>query len=76
MAKTAVDMAVDFLDAKPVKSGEYKIILDGMVSAGLLSSVSSIFSARAVQKNLSSDQQRLQQMHHEEFPLFSLTKEF
>ncbi len=53
MVKTAVDMALDFLDAKPVKSGEYKIILDGMVSAGLLSSVSSIFSARAVQKNLS-----------------------
>ncbi|MCK5758640.1 MAG: TldD/PmbA family protein [Clostridiales bacterium] len=53
MAKTAVDMALDFLDAKPVKSGDYKIILDGMVSADLLSSVSSIFSARAVQKNLS-----------------------
>lgn len=53
MAKTAVNMALDFLDAKPVKSGDYKIILDGMVSADLLATVSSIFSARAVQKNLS-----------------------
>jgi len=53
MAKKAVDMALDFLTAKPIKSGEYKIILDGMVSADLLSAVSSIFSARSVQKNLS-----------------------
>ena len=53
MAGKAVGMALDFLDAKPVKSGSYEIVLDGMVSAGLLSAVSGIFSARTVQKNLS-----------------------
>ena len=53
LAKNAVKRAVDLLDAKPVKSGEYEVILDGMSSAGLLGAVSSIFSARAVHKNLS-----------------------
>lgn len=53
IAGKAVGMAIDFLDAKPVKSGSYEILIDGMVSANLLASVSGIFSARAVQKNLS-----------------------
>lgn len=53
MADKAVGMALDLLDAKPIPSGEYKIVLDGMVSANLLGAVSSIFSARSVQKNLS-----------------------
>jgi len=53
LAGKAVKKALDFLDAKPVESGEYEIILDGMASAGLLGAVSSIFSARAVHKNLS-----------------------
>jgi len=53
MVQKAVGMALDFLDAKPVKSGKYQIILDGMESADILSAVSSIFSARSVQKGLS-----------------------
>lgn len=53
MAAKAVGMAIDFLDAKPVKSGNYRIVLDGMESADMLSAVSSIFSARSVQKGLS-----------------------
>ncbi len=53
IAEKAVGMALDLLDAKPIESGDYKIILDGMVSANLLSAVSSIFSARSIQKNLS-----------------------
>lgn len=53
IADNAVKMALDFLNASPVKSGKYEIIIDGMVGADMLSSVSSIFSARAVQKNLS-----------------------
>ncbi|MBN1624443.1 MAG: TldD/PmbA family protein [Clostridia bacterium] len=53
LAKKAVKNAIDLLDAKPVESGEYEIVLDGMASAGLLGAVSSIFSARAVHKNLS-----------------------
>lgn len=53
MAEKAVGMALDLLDAKPVESGDYKIVLDGMVSADLLGAVSSIFSARSVQKGLS-----------------------
>ena len=53
LAEKAVKSAIDLLDAKPVESGEYEIVLDGMASAGLLGAVSSIFSARAVHKNLS-----------------------
>ncbi len=53
LAGNAARMALDFLDASPVKSGEYEILLDGMVSSDLLASISSIFSARSVQKNLS-----------------------
>ncbi len=53
LAEKAVKSAIDLLDAKPVKSGEYEVVLDGMASAGLLGAVSSIFSARAVHKNLS-----------------------
>lgn len=53
LSRNAARMALDFLDASPVKSGEYEILLDSLVSADLLASISSIFSARAVQKNLS-----------------------
>lgn len=53
LAEESVKMALDFLDAKPVASDEYKIIMDGMVFADMLGAVSSIFSARSVQKNLS-----------------------
>ncbi|MFO7612193.1 MAG: TldD/PmbA family protein [Clostridia bacterium] len=53
LSGNSVGMALDFLKAAPVKSGDYEIILDGMVSADLLSSITSIFSARSVQKGLS-----------------------
>ncbi|MDX1359180.1 MAG: TldD/PmbA family protein [Clostridia bacterium] len=53
LAKESVTMAIDFLSAKSIASGDYKIILDGMVFADMLGAVSNIFSARAVQKNLS-----------------------
>ncbi|AFS77756.1 TldD/PmbA family protein [Gottschalkia acidurici 9a] len=53
LAKGAVDEAVSMLGAKPVKSGQYEIILRNDISANILEAFSSIFSAEAVQKDLS-----------------------
>lgn len=53
LVNNATKRAIDFLDASPVKSGEYEILIDGLVASDLLASISSIFSARSVQKNLS-----------------------
>lgn len=53
MAKEAVDEAVSMLGAKSVKSGNYPVILKNTASADLLEAMESIFSAEAVQKNLS-----------------------
>ena len=53
IAKEAVDEAVATLGAKPMASGDTKIVLRNDVSADLLESFTSIFSAEAVQKDLS-----------------------
>lgn len=53
IAKQAVDEAVSTLGAKPMVSGDTKIVLRNDVSADLLESFTSIFSAEAVQKDLS-----------------------
>lgn len=53
VAKEAVDDAVKMIGAKPINSGDYKIVLENVVSADLLESFTSIFSAEAVQKDLS-----------------------
>jgi len=53
MAKIAVDKAIKMLEAKTIKTGEYKILLDSMASADLLETIQNMFSARAVQKGVS-----------------------
>lgn len=53
IAKEAVDEALATLGAKPTGSGDTKIVLRNDVSADLLESFTSIFSAEAVQKDLS-----------------------
>lgn len=53
IAKEAVDDAISTLGAKPMPSGDTKIVLRNDVSADLLESFTSIFSAEAVQKDLS-----------------------
>ena len=53
VAKEAVDDGVKMLGAKPISSGDYRIVLENVVSADLLDAFTSIFSAEAVQKDLS-----------------------
>ncbi len=53
IAKEAVEEGVKMLGAKPIPSGDYRIVLRHDVSADLLESFTSIFSAEAVQKDLS-----------------------
>lgn len=53
LAKEASERALAFLGAKSMKSGEYAVILGNEPMGEILGSVSGIFSARAVQKNLS-----------------------
>jgi len=52
-AKKVVDDAVNKFNSKPVKSGNYKIILKNEVVIDILSTFSSTFSAENVQKGLS-----------------------
>lgn len=53
IAKTAAQKAIEMLGAKPVKTGNYPIIIDSRVFADMLSVMTSAFSARTVQKGLS-----------------------
>lgn len=53
MAEKAVNEAIKMLNAKPIKTGEYQVLLNNRVSADLLGTISSMFSARAVQKGVS-----------------------
>ena len=53
MAKQAVDKALSYLGAKPVKSETYSILLDNIASANLLKTFAGIFSADNVQKGRS-----------------------
>jgi PmbA protein len=53
LAKEAVKTATSKLGAKPVPTGEYKIIIENEAMSDILGVVSGIFSAEAVQKGLS-----------------------
>jgi len=53
MANKAVNDAIKMLNAKPIKSGNRKILLEARTSADLLATIQGIFSARAVQKGIS-----------------------
>lgn len=53
IAKEAVEEGIAMLNAKPIPSGDYRIVLRHDVSSDLLESFTSIFSAEAVQKDLS-----------------------
>lgn len=53
MANRAVKEAVEALSARPVASGEYKVVLKNDAAADLLGTFSGIFSAESAQKGLS-----------------------
>lgn len=53
VAKEAVEDGIKMLGAKPITSGDYRVVLENVVSADLLDAFTSIFSAEAVQKDLS-----------------------
>ena len=53
LAKEAVEEAVSMLGAKSIKSGSYPVIIKNETMGDLLSAFTGIFSAEAVQKNLS-----------------------
>jgi len=53
IAREAVEEALALLGASPVKSGDYKVIIRNSAAADLLEAFTGIFSAEAVQKNLS-----------------------
>ena len=53
VAKEAVEKAVSMLDAKPVPSGEYKIVFENECAGDMLDTFSGIFSAENTQKELS-----------------------
>lgn len=53
LANEIVKSGVDMLGAKPIPSGEYEIVLDRVALATIVSAFSNVFSAEAVQKNMS-----------------------
>ena len=53
LAADACDQALSMLDAESVDSGKYRILLRGDVSATLLNTFASLFSADAAQKGMS-----------------------
>ena len=53
LAERITGKALAKLGAAPVKSGKYKVLLDGEVAADLLGAFSSIFSADMIQKGFS-----------------------
>lgn len=53
LAQEAAKEALDLLGAKSVKSGDYPVVIRNGAAADLLESFTGIFSAEAVQKNLS-----------------------
>lgn len=53
IAKEAVEEGIAMLNAKPIGSGDYRTVLRYDVASDFLESFTSIFSAEAVQKNLS-----------------------
>jgi PmbA protein len=59
IAKEAVEKATSKLGAKPVPTGEYKVIFENEAMTDILGVVSGIFSAEAVQKGLSKLKNKL-----------------
>jgi PmbA protein len=53
LARESVSEALSMLGAKPISSGDYEVILRNDVAGSLLEAFSGIFSAEAVQKDLS-----------------------
>ncbi|NLJ58278.1 MAG: TldD/PmbA family protein [Tissierellia bacterium] len=53
IAKEAVEEAIGLLGGKSVKSGNYQVIIRNSAAADMLEAFTGIFSAEAVQKNLS-----------------------
>jgi PmbA protein len=53
IADEAVENAVSMLDAKPVASGEYKIVFNNEAAGDMISTFAGIFSAENTQKDLS-----------------------
>lgn len=53
IAKEAVEEALELLGAKSIKSGNYNVIFRNSAAADLIEAFTGIFSAEAVQKNLS-----------------------
>lgn len=53
IAREAVDEALALLGARSVKSGDYNVIIRNSAAADLMEAFTGIFSAEAVQKNLS-----------------------
>jgi PmbA protein len=53
LAKEAAVKALSYLGTKPIKTGQYKVIMENIAVSDILSAVSSCFSARSVQKGVS-----------------------
>ncbi len=53
LAKKAVEEAISMLGAKPISSGEYRIVMKNKTFASLIQSYSGLFSAENVQKGMS-----------------------
>ena len=70
IAAEAVNEAISMLGAKSVKSGDYAVVIRNSAAADLLEAFTGIFSAEAVQKNLSLLKDKLnQQIGSERFTL-------
>ena len=68
IAAEAVNEAISMLGAKSVKSGDYAVVIRNSAAADLLEAFTGIFSAEAVQKNLSLLKGKLnQQIGSEKF---------
>lgn len=61
IASEAVNEALSMLGAKSVKSGDYEVVIRNSAAADLLEAFTGIFSAEAVQKNLSLLKDKLNQ---------------
>jgi PmbA protein len=59
IAKTAVEKAVSLLDAKPLTSGQYPVVIESRTMGSLLETFSSAFSAKAVHEGSSLLKEKL-----------------
>ena len=61
ISKEAVRRALSLIDAKPIKSGKYAVLLSNLISSSLFASFSSIFYAESVQKSQSKLKNKLKE---------------